>query len=246
MILMVGGFIAGFFDSVVGGGGVITLPSLLWAGLPPYFALGTNKLAGTFASSTSSVMYFRSQWLDKKLLSWMFPFTFVGAALGVLSVLQVNERYLQVIILVAIVVITIVTLFKKNMGHHNRFRGVSASTLWIALPVAFALGFYDGFVGPGTGSFLLFVFLTIFQFDFRLAAGNGRVLNLSSNLAALLLFALRGKVVYLIGLPMGVAMMLGARTGSKLAISKGVSYIRPLFILVAIILSIKMAYTVFL
>ncbi len=243
---MLGGFIAGFFDSVVGGGGVITLPSLLWAGLPPYFALGTNKLAGTFASSTSSWTYFRSGWLDKKLLAWMFPFTFVGAWLGANTVLHVNERYLELIILIVIVFITIITLIKKNMGQHNRFRGVTAGTLWIALPLAFALGFYDGFVGPGTGSFLLFAFLTIFQFDFRLAAGNGRVLNFSSNLAALLLFAIRGKVVYLVGLPMGVAMMIGARVGSKLAISKGVPYIRPLFILIAIVLSIKMAFTVFL
>ena len=246
LMLVVSGFIAGFFDSVVGGGGVVTLPSLLWAGLPPYYALGTNKLAGTFASSTSSWTYFRSAWLDKKLLAWMFPFTFAGAWFGASTVLKVNERYLQTIILVAIVVITLITLFKKNMGEHNRFRGVTVGTLWLALPVAFALGFYDGFIGPGTGSFLLFTFLTLFRYDFQLAAGNGRVLNFSSNIAALLLFALRGKVVYLVGLPMGVAMMLGARAGSKLAIAKGVPYIRPLFIAVAVILSIKMAYSVLL
>ncbi|KYP81665.1 hypothetical protein AYJ22_06475 [Ferroacidibacillus organovorans] len=110
---------------------------------------------------------------------------------------------------------------------------------------AFALGFYDGFIGPGTGSFLLFLFLSAYRFDFVLAAGNGRVLNFASNIAALVYFALHGEVALLEGLPMGIAMMIGARIGSKMAVKRGVPFIRPLFVVVSLVLAIKMAITVF-
>ncbi len=243
--MIAAGFIAGLFDSVVGGGGVITLPTLLWTGLSPYYALGTNKLAGTFASSTSSLTYFRSNKLYMPLLAWMIPFTFVGALIGVNTVLGVNQRNLRLVIFFAIVVITAVTLFKRRMGAENKFPGLSARVVAKAMLIAAALGFYDGFVGPGTGTFLLFAFLSVFQFDFLGAAGNGRVLNFTSNVAALLMFSLRGKIVVAIGLPMGVAMMVGARVGSRFAIKQGARVIRPLFVAVAIVLSVKMALSVF-
>ncbi len=239
------GFVAGLFDSVVGGGGVITLPTLLWTGIPPYYALGTNKLAGTFASSTSSLTYFRSNNLYMPLLIWMIPCTFIGALIGADTVLGVNQRNLRLVILVAIVVIAAVTLLKRRMGAENRFPGLSPRVVTAAVLIAASLGFYDGFVGPGTGSFLLFAFLSVFQFDFLGAAGNGRVLNFISNVAALLLFALRGKVVVAVGLPMGVAMMVGARVGSRFAIKQGVRIIRPLFVAIAVVLSVKMALSVF-
>lgn len=243
--LMVAGFVAGFFDSIVGGSGVITLPALLSTGISPYMALGTNKIASTFASSTSSWTYFRSGHLERPLLLWMIPYTFLGALCGADTVLHVNQRYLQVIILIAIFIIAIMTWLKRDLGQANEFLVRPMKTRIIAMLVAFVLGFYDGFIGPGTGSFLLFVFLTVFQFDFITAAGNGRVLNFASNAAALLWFIFKGKVVYFYGLPMGFAMMLGARVGSRMAVRKGVPFIRPLFIVVSIVLSVKMALSVF-
>lgn len=245
LALIVGGFIAGLFDSVVGGGGVITLPTLLWTGMPPYLALGTNKLAGTFASSTSSFTYFRSKKLYFPLLKWMIPFTFIGSLIGADTVLNVNERYLKMIIFIAIVSITVITLWKRHLGKTNAFRGIRLGVIVLAMCVAAVLGFYDGFVGPGTGSFLLFAFLSVFRFDFLEAAGNGRVLNFTSNVAALLLFAVRGKVVYTLGLPMGIAMMIGARVGSRIAVKRGARLIRPLFLIAAVVLSIQMGITVF-
>ena len=243
--LMAAGFVAGFFDSIVGGSGVITLPALLWTGILPYMALGTNKLASTFASSTSAWTYVRSGYINRSLLLWMAPFTFIGALCGADTVLHVNQQYLQVIIFLAILVIAIVTLAKRSMGQDSRYVFHPVATPVVAILIAFVLGFYDGFIGPGTGSFLLFAFLAVFRFDFISAAGNGRVLNFASNAAALLWFIVKGKVVYLLGLPMGFAMMLGARAGSTMAVKKGVHFIRPLFIIVSIILSIKMAVTVF-
>ncbi len=243
--LMVAGFIAGFFDSIVGGSGVITLPALLSSGISPYMALGTNKIASTFASSTSSWTYFRSGHLERRLLLWMIPFTFVGALCGAETVLHVDQHYLQIIILIAILVIAMMTWLKRDLGQANEFIFYPLKTRIIAMFIAFALGFYDGFIGPGTGSFLLFTFLAVFRFDFITAVGNGRALNFTSNTAALLWFIIQGKVVYLYGLPMGFAMMIGARVGSRMAIRKGVPLIRPLFIVVSIVLSMKMALTVF-
>lgn len=243
--LVVSGLIAGFFDSIVGGSGVITLPALLWAGLPPYAALGTNKLAGTFASSTSTFTYMRSGRIHWSLIFGMIPFTLAGAWLGATTVLHVNQRYLQLTIFFAIVAIAILTLLRRSLGQVNAFAGVTVGVRISSIIAAFALGFYDGFIGPGTGSFLLFLFLSAYRFDFVLAAGNGRILNFASNIAALLYFALHGEVALLEGLPMGVAMMIGARVGSKMAVKRGVPFIRPLFVVVSLILAIKMGITVF-
>lgn len=244
-VFLISGFVAGFFDSVVGGSGVITLPTLLWAGMDPHLALGTNKFVGTAASSTSSFTYIRSGKLYWPLLKVMIPFTFVGALLGVETVLAVDQRYLKLIIFIAIVCIALLTLWKKEMGKVNRFAGMNTKTSILAACIAFALGFYDGFIGPGTGSFLLFVFLTVFRFDFITAAGSGRVLNFTSNVAALALFAIRGKVLYLLGLPMAAGMMAGAQVGSHYAVKRGATFIRPLFIGVAIVLSVKMGLDAF-
>ncbi len=243
--LFVSGFIAGLFDSIVGGGGVVTLPALLWAGLPPYMALGTNKFAGTFASSVSTVAYVRSGHVERLLLSVMIPATFVGALIGANSVLYVDQAYLKFIIFIVILGIAILTLLRRELGRHNQFPGVTRGTVFPALFFAFGLGFYDGFIGPGTGSFLLFGFLSLFRFDFITAAGNGRMLNFTSNAAALLLFAFRGKVVAVAGLPMAAGMLVGARAGSRLAVRRGVPLIRPLFVAVALILAVKTGLSLF-
>lgn len=243
--LFISGFIAGMFDSVVGGGGVVTLPALLWAGLPPYMALGTNKFAGTFASSTSTLTYVRSGHVEWRLISFMAPATFVGALIGADSVLHVNQAYLKLIIFIVILGIAILTLARRHMGHENQFPGVTRGAVALALPLAFGLGFYDGFIGPGTGSFLLFAFLSVFRFDFITAAGNGRALNFTSNAAALLLFAVRGKVAVVAGLPLALGMLGGAWTGSRLAVRRGAKLIRPLFVAVALILAVKMGISLF-
>lgn len=243
--LAVAGFTAGLFDSVVGGGGVITLPTLLWAGLSPYTALGTNKLAGTFASSVSSFNFARSGNIDRSLMAVMAPFTFVGAVVGAETALGVSERYLTIVILVVIVAISVLTLLRRDLGNENHYSGLSAKTAVLGVAIAFALGFYDGFIGPGTGTFLLFLFLTVFRFDFVIGAGNGRVLNFASNVGALLLFLARGKVAYGVGLVMGVSLMAGAMTGSRFAIRRGTRWIRPLFVGVALVLAAKMALDVF-
>lgn len=244
-IFLASGFLAGLIDSVVGGSGVITLPILLWAGLPAHVALGTNKLAGSFSSSTGSWVYWRAGHVHKRLLAGMIPFTFAGALTGVQTVLLIDQAFLNRILFVVIAGIAVLTVTRRQMGVLDRFAGVGPQMFAKAAPVAFALGFYDGFIGPGTGSFLLFVFISFFRFDFITAAGNGRVLNFASNIAALLLFAIRGKVAVLAGLPMAAGMMLGARVGAGLAVRRGVQFTRPLFVVVAFVLAVKTGITAF-
>ncbi|MGC5325834.1 sulfite exporter TauE/SafE family protein [Brevibacillus sp. SYSU BS000544] len=244
LLLAVFGFIAAFIDSVVGGGGLISLPALLGLGMPPYLALGTNKLAGTISSATSSVTFIRMGKFDKKLMYYLFPISFIGAFFGAKTVLFIPEEALRVLVMVMLGVIFVYTLLNKNFGQDSNFKGITGKSLKWGIPLTFLIGFYDGFFGPGTGSFFVFMMVLAFGYDFVIAAGNGRILNLASNIAALGVFLYQGQVVLVTGLTMGVAMLVGATLGSRMAIKTGARYVRPLFLLVSISLMGKMAYEI--
>ncbi|CAJ1003999.1 MULTISPECIES: TSUP family transporter [Bacillales] len=236
------GFVAAFIDSTVGGGGLISLPALLGLGIPPYLALGTNKLAGTISSATSSFTFIRMGKYDKKLMILLFPVSLIGAYLGAKTVLFVPQEVLKVLVIVMMAAIFVYTLINKRFGEQSSYKGLTTFSLGLGIPLTFLIGFYDGFFGPGTGSFFVFLMVLLFGYDFVIAAGNGRILNLASNIAALFVFIVEGKVIFLTGLTMGLAMLLGATLGARLAIKTGVRYVRPLFLLVSIGLMTKMIY----
>jgi uncharacterized protein len=236
------GFVAAFIDSTVGGGGLISLPALLGLGIPPYLALGTNKLAGTISSATSSYTFIRSGKFDKKLMMILFPVSLVGAYFGAKVVLFVPQELLKILVVVMMALIFVYTLFNKRFGQDTNYRGLTRFSLGLGIPLTFIIGFYDGFFGPGTGSFFVFMMVLLFGYDFVIAAGNGRILNLASNIAALTVFMMEGKVIFLTGLVMGAAMLLGATLGARMAIKTGVRYVRPLFLIVSIALMTKMIY----
>ena len=236
------GFVAAFIDSTVGGGGLISLPALLGLGIPPYLALGTNKLAGTISSATSSVTFIRNGKFDKKLMLILFPVSLIGAYFGAKTVLFVPQELLKVLVIIMMALIFVYTLFNKRFGQDSNFKGLTKFTLGVGIPFTFLIGFYDGFFGPGTGSFFVFLMVLLFGYDVVIAAGNGRILNLASNISALFVFAMEGKVILLTGLVMGVAMLLGASIGARVAIKTGVRYVRPLFLAVSFTLITKMIY----
>ncbi len=227
--LLAAGFLAAFIDSVVGGGGLISLPALLMTGMPPGIALGTNKLASLCCSSTSSLSFLRSKKMDLGLVKYLFPLSLFGAVLGASTVRLIPPEFLKPLVIAMLIIVTIYTLFKKGWGDVSTYRGLSNRSGIIGGLAAFALGFYDGFFGPGAGSFLIFIFLML-GFDFVVAAGNAKALNLASNIGALATFLLAGSVNYAYGLCMGVAMIIGALAGSHFAIKRGAAYVRPLFI----------------
>lgn len=241
VILIIFGFLAAFIDSVVGGGGLIALPALLFTGLNPAAAVATNKLASTIGSLTSTYMFYRSGKLDLKSVYKLFPLTFIGSMLGAWCVHLMDPEMLKPLMLIMLAAVAIYTIFKKDWGSISSPKSLSPRHYIMFLAAIFAIGFYDGFLGPGTGSFLMFAFL-LTGFDFLKAAGNAKFLNFGSNIAGLLMFMFLGQVNYTFGLIMGVAQLAGAICGSRFAIKKGSSFVRVLFIAVTCVLLVKNIY----
>jgi len=244
LFLIIAGFIAAFIDSVVGGGGLISIPALLFTGLPPSTALATNKLASSMGSLTSTLAFIKAGKINFKLVIKLFPLTIIGAISGAYVVHFVSSEILKPLILVLLIIVAIYTILKKDWGKEAVYKGLNWKKATIFIFAIFAIGFYDGFLGPGTGSFLLFAFLMI-GFDFVQAAGNAKILNFGSNIAALIIFLAMGSVNFSYGIPMGLAMIAGALIGTKFAIKKGASYVRLLFIFVTILLISKNVLTYF-
>jgi uncharacterized membrane protein YfcA len=235
LLVICGGFLAAFVDSVVGGGGLIALPVLLMAGLPPHLALGTNKFAGTLSSFTSTVSFMRSGAINKPLVFRLLPFTVVGAALGTIVLQFVPSGSLKPLVVVLLIAVSVYTLLRRGWGDQTTFSKLTAKSTFYMMAAALLMGAYDGFFGPGTGSILIFIFLWL-GFDFISAAGNAKVLNFGSNIASLIMFIVFRSVDYRYGLIMGAAMVAGSVIGSQVAIRQGARYVRPLFIGVSLLL----------
>lgn len=228
------GFIAAFIDSVVGGGGLISVPTLMLANLPMLNVLGTNKFASTMGAAAGFITYLRSGTIDKKIMRIMFPLTFIGSICGVFTVRQVPSDFLRPLVVIMLIFIAIYSVAKKNWGADKKIH-VSHKNYLLGIVLIGVLGFYDGFFGPGTGSFMLFLYL-VMGYDFLGAAANARAANFASNLAAVIIFSALGLVNFDYALPMGFGMILCAFCGAKMAISKGAAYVRPLFITMTVIL----------
>ncbi|MDQ7096032.1 TSUP family transporter [Desulfosporosinus sp. PR] len=241
-IICILGFLAAAIDAIAGGGGLISLPALLMIGVPPHLALGTNKFAASMASLNSSITFARSGKVHTSLVKWQIPFTFIGAALGVWAVLSVSSEFLNKAVLVLILIVGIYTLLHKNLGMENKFQGLHPFNLGVGCFFALALGFYDGFFGPGTGSFLIFSFIAFFGFDFVTASANSKVLNFGSNFVSLLLFAWNGKILFSYGIPMALFMIFGSLVGTRLAIRRGAVLVKPIFITMSLLVAVKLIY----
>ena len=241
--LIVAGFVACFIDSTVGGGGLISTPALLALGMPVPLALGTNKLAASTGALTSVISFWRAGKINKKVALCFMPLSFIGSAVGAYVVYLLPEALMKNIIVVMLVAVAIYTYFRKDWGDVAAKEDMGIKELIAVALLALALGFYDGFFGPGTGSFLIFGFLFI-GCDFVTAAGNAKALNFASGMGALMSFALSGSVVWMYGVIMAVGMIFGAILGSRMAITKGAAYVRPLYLLVTSVLIGKQVYEI--
>jgi len=242
LILCPLGFLAALVDSIAGGGGLISVPAYLLAGVPPHLALGTNKFSSTAASFTSTLKFARSGKINFHIMKYLAPLTFVGAVLGVSSVLKVDQNILYTLVLVLVLSVGIYSIFSKTIGMENKFKVITKRSIMLGMLLALFLGFYDGFFGPGTGSFLIFGLINIFGFDFVKASGNGKFLNFVSNITSLLLFAINGQINYMLGIPVALFMIFGARIGTVLALTKGAKLIKPIFITMSLAVAVKMLY----
>ena len=235
------GFLAAFIDAVVGGGGLISIPTLLAVGLPPSIALGTNKLASVFGSMTSAFRFIRSGKVDLKLVGRLFVPVFILAMLGASLATFLPAQLLKPIVIVILTLVLLYTIFKKDWGDVRRVQSFTVKKAILITILLSLIGFYDGFLGGGTGSFMMFILL-MFGFDFLGAAGNAKVLNFASNLGTLILFMILGEVNYLYGLIMAASMIVGSYVGAMFAIKQGVGYVKVLFIVVTALLILKNAY----
>ncbi|WP_009901039.1 sulfite exporter TauE/SafE family protein [Clostridioides difficile] len=176
------------------------------------------------------------------LLKKLVPFTIIGSVLGVRCVLSISEEILNVLVVVMILIVAIYTFISKNLGQEDNFEAVNKKNLRLGMLMALIMGFYDGFFGPGTGTFLTFGFIKIYGYDFLHASANTKILNLTSNITSLLLFMINGQVDYKIAIVFALVMIMGAYVGAKVAIKKGSKMIKPIFLVMALFMVVKLVY----
>lgn len=238
MLLVAVAGLAGMIDAIAGGGGLLALPAILWAGLPPVQALATNKLQGSFGTFTASYNFIRRGEIDLRRLRIPILMTFIGSASGTLAVQRLGSDLLNQIVPALLIAFALYFLFSPRIGDQDAHHRISHGLF--GLLIGFSLGFYDGFFGPGTGSFFAAAFVLLLGYNLRRATAGTKVLNFTSNIASLIFFALAGQVVWQVGLPMGLAQMAGAWIGSHLVIRHGTRLIRPLLVIVSLAISIKL------
>lgn len=232
--------LAGFIDSIAGGGGLLTVPALLAVGLPPASALATNKLQSCGGSFSASLYFIRERMVNLKEQKTAIIFAFIGSAVGTVSVMHIQADFLRLLLPVLTISVGLYFLLSPTIGEQDRKSRLT--NLQFALIPALAIGFYDGFFGPGAGSFYALAYITLAGFNLTKATAHTKVLNFTSNLAGLLFFIMGGQVVWSIGLVMLVGQFIGARLGAKMVIAKGRKLIRPMLIIVSTVMSIKLIY----
>lgn len=238
---------AGLIDSIAGGGGLIQLPALfiVLPHVPVSTLLGTNKLASISGTSVATLQYARHISIDWKATLPATITALIASFLGARTVTLVNPSTMRPLILVMLIAIAIYTFIRKDFGslHAPRLDRVKGSLVSIATGAL--IGFYDGFFGPGTGSFLIFVFIGIFGFSFLSASASSKVVNLATNLSAVLYFAFTGNIIYTTAILMGLCNILGAVIGTRLAILRGNRFVRIFFLAVVACLIAKLAFDLF-
>ena len=225
---------AGFVDAVVGGGGLIQLPALL-LGLPgaaPVQVLATNKLASICGTTVSSATYYRRVRPDPRTFGPLMLLAFTGSVLGALVATQIPKEAFDPIVLVALIVVGAYVLFKPALGGATVLRFSGHRHTLAAMFTGLAIGFYDGALGPGTGSFFVFTLVGLLGYSFLEASAKARLANWATNAAALCVFVPQGAVMWRIGLVMGVCNLAGGYLGARTAVARGTRFVRIFFILV--------------
>jgi uncharacterized protein len=237
-VLFGGAMLAGWIDAIAGGGGMITIPLLLSLGVPPQMVLGTNKLQASFGSYTAAHHFVRRDIVPLPDAVPGIVITLLGSAIGTFAVQQIDPSVLNVVIPFLLLGIAVYMLFTPSLG------AVAVDPRMGRIPFYFVfgllLGFYDGFFGPGVGSFWAMVFMLVLGLDLTRATGYTKVMNFTSNIVSFVVFAIGGHVLWLPGLVMAGGQIAGARIGSGMVITRGVKFIRPVFIVVVLITTVRL------
>ena len=244
LLVCIGVFCASFMDAIGGGGGIISLPTYLLAGLPMHFALGTNKLSSCIGTVASTVRYVKNGYVNWFLGIPSIALALIGAHLGTKLHLAMDEKYLKLVLILILPVIAVILLRKKNLPEEwlPLKQWHRCAIIWSA---SLVFGAYDGFYGPGTGTFLLLTFCYLGKIDVRTASGNVKLVNLSSNIGALATSLAAGKVMIPLGLTAAVFSMAGQYLGAGLALKNGSKIVRPVILVVLFLLSGKVLLELF-
>lgn len=264
IILFITIFFAGLIDSIAGGGGLLSIPAYLFVGLPGHIVLGTNKFSSSIGTFFATLRFAKSNKINWIIGIISVIFALIGSSIGSRLVLLIPVGFIKILLIILIPVITIFTLLPKGKNKKeditNKNNDITVSNVdnessyeinkrknnlisyLIAAFFSFCIGMYDGFFGPGTGTFFILVYTTFLHFDMTTASGNAKVVNLSSNIAALITFLIFKKVFLILGVICALFSIAGNVLGSTLAIKKGSKVIKPFFILALLLLFSKVVY----
>jgi len=239
-------FLAGFIDSIAGGGGLITLPAYLLVNIPVHFAAGTNKVVNGTGALISSIKYFRTGNIYLRVVLWSAMGALAGAAIGAKVALFIPEGLLEPLILIALPLIAVFLLLKKDFGQTKAQKEMPpVREHIIAFAIGLGMGLYDGIVGPGTGTFLIMLLTMFLNMDLITAAGSARMTNLASNIAAATVFIIEGKVLWAIAVPAAVCSALGNYCGTQYAVRGGSKKVRGMIFVVLGMLFVKVILDLF-
>ena len=247
LFLLAASFFAGFIDSIAGGGGLIQLPALL-IGLPKSETaevLGTNKLSAVFGTTTAAALYRKQIKPDPKILIAMGVPAFLGSAGGAVLASKIPTSSMRPMVLVLLIIVAVYTWFKPDLGKFENLRHLPKRRVQIAAIAGVVIGFYDGIFGPGTGSFLMLILVASLGYAFITASAIAKVVNVATNVGAIMVFGVNGAVLWQIGIILGIANISGAVIGARLAIKGGSTLVRKVFLLVTVALIVKVGIATF-
>jgi uncharacterized protein len=239
-------FLAGFIDAMVGGGGLVQLPAMFI--LLPHLSLAqtlaTNKTANFLGTTVSAVQYLKRVKIDWALLTPIIITAFIGAFSGALLVSHISKDDFMPVIIFVLLLVLAYTLWKKNLGLDHSLKPHSKTTASVyGSLIGLAIGFYDGLIGPGTGSFLIFAFIIVYGYNFLYASASAKMINWVTNVAAISFFLFGGHIQWQIAIPVGAANMIGSYAGSHMAMKKGSGFIRVFFICIVLLLIVRLGWS---
>lgn len=246
ILLCFAAFLAGFVDAVSGGGGLIQTPAALIL-LPQYpvaVAIGTIKIPAFCGTTVAAIQFARKVKLNYTRLAVMIIISFCAAYAGSTVLTKISNNFMKPVLLVVLIAVAIYTFINKNFGTQEEKDHSEKQQWWYSIAISLVIGFYDGFIGPGAGSFLMLAFITLMGYDFLSASANAKFVNLASNLGSMIFFMLGGKILYVIALPMAACNAAGGLLGARLAILKGNKIIRIFFLCVVVLTILRFAYDV--
>ncbi len=247
LLLCIAAFAAGFVDAIVGGGGLIQTPMglILLPQLPVSSVIGSLKIPAFSGTAFAAAQYVKKVIINWKLLLPMMAVAMLASFAGSNLLTMVHNDFMKPVLLVVLSLVAIYTFIKKDFGQHKEKSLSPALNFFYSLLISIVIGFYDGFIGPGAGSFLVLAFVALMGYDFLHASANAKMVNLATNFGSILLFVLKGKIIWAVAIPMALCNAAGGFIGAKLAINKGNKFIRIFFLIIVSGTLIKFGYDVF-